>query len=128
MTNALARALFQFYDLDAMKRRGGNQNVIVLITRGTPKDVDHAVSEARMLESRNVRLISVGVYSGRTASEHLKKFLGSVSYPKFTLLHSYRGLRGNRQTLLDAVCAKEDPQPQAGRKYLISPKSFQTQS
>ena len=107
--------LFQFYDIDAVKQRERNPNVIVLITRGLPKDRDHAISEARMLESRDVRLISIGLHSG-TISKHLEFFLRDMSFPKYTFYHEYKTLKKNREAILDAMCVKASNVPSAGCK------------
>ena len=112
--DALVKANNKFYDLDALKQRWGNPNVIVLITRGNPDDPEHAISEARMLESRNVRLVTVGVYSSGASPKHLEGFLRNITFPKFMILSKYRDLRKNSQVLLDAVCEKEDHQPRPG--------------
>ena len=109
--------MFQFYDIDALKQREGNPNVIVLITRGSANDRDHAASEARMLESRNVRLITIGVYSG-ALSNNLQYFLREMSDPRFSFFYEYKALKKNREEALDAMCVKASTVPRPGCKYL----------
>ncbi|CAB3978244.1 Hypothetical predicted protein [Paramuricea clavata] len=111
--DALVKANSKFYELDAFQQRERYPNVIVLITRGTPNDRDHAISEARMLESRNVRLVSVGVNSG-ASTKYLAAFLREITYPKFMFLPKYRDLKKGRATVLDAMCVKATTVPKAG--------------
>ncbi|CAB4025036.1 von Willebrand factor, partial [Paramuricea clavata] len=101
--DALAEAANRFYEHDYLQYRENNPDVIVLVTRGTPNGREQALSKVKILESRKIDLVTVGVHSGASAPGYLKDFLLNMTQPPLMFLSNYKDLEKNREPVLQAI-------------------------
>ncbi|XP_028404925.1 matrilin-2-like [Dendronephthya gigantea] len=112
--DALVAANHKFYELDAVRQRERNPNVIVLITRGIPNDKEDTRSAARLLGLRQVQLITVGVRS-TPSSKFLASFLEEITEKSNVILSKYRGLKKQRFQAIETICSEFEKPVKPGR-------------
>lgn len=109
--------------MDAVLNRRQDPNVIVLITRGKPQNIEYTMNEVGMLKSRNIRIIAVGV---GLHPRHMETYLKEVAAPEDVFLSKYGQLKKHVEDVLGRICLELPVVSKPGRKYCHNLKSCVT--